>query len=73
MVHHTINYSSLIVLYDALYYYFITVTYVYIYLILFLFISFYFVYLFYLISSQGITHMNISRAVRDILVFTLVN
>ena len=34
---------------------------------------FYFVYLFYLFSCQGITHMNSSGAVGDILVFTFVN
>ena len=72
MIHHTINYSSLIVLYDVLYSYFITVK----YLCLFDFISvyfFYFAHLFYLISSQGVTHMNSSGAVGDIPVFTFVN
>ena len=37
------------------------------------FYFFYFVYLFDVIFSQGITHMNNSGAVGDILVFTFVN
>ena len=66
MIYHTISYSSLMVLYDVLYYYFITVKYVYIYLIpVYLFI--YFVYIFYVFSCQGITHVNSSGTVSDIL------
>ena len=67
-------------LYDVLYNYFITVKCLYIYSILFLFISFIsFIYLFflffffYVIFSQGITRMNCSGAVVDILVFTYTN
>ena len=41
---------------------------------MYIFIWFFFsVYFVYLISSQGITHMNSSRAVGDILVFLFVN
>ena len=72
MIHHTVNSSSLSVLWCIillLYHYKICIC-------LFdfcLFILFHFVYSIYLFSFQDITRTNSSRAVGDILVFTFVN